>query len=89
MKKTKPFPKSKKPQKKRILLVEDHPMTRMGLKMMIAGEPGLEVCGEAAHAGEALDAAISLQPDLVLTMGASPQDGALAAASVLQSSKYN
>jgi DNA-binding NarL/FixJ family response regulator len=67
MKKMKPSPKSKKPQKKRILLVEDHPMTRMGLKMMIAGEPGLEVCGEVGHAGEALDAAISLQPDLVLT----------------------
>ena len=67
MKKTKPSPKSKKPQKKRILLVEDHPMTRMGLKMMIAGEPGLEVCGEAGNAGEALDAAINLQPDLVLT----------------------
>ncbi len=67
MKKTKPSPKSKKSQKKRILLVEDHPMTRMGLKMMIASEPGLEICGEAGSAGEALDAAIRLEPDLVLT----------------------
>ena len=57
MKKTKASPKSKKSQKKRILLVEDHPMTRMGLKMMIASEPGLEICGEAGSAGEALDAA--------------------------------
>ena len=67
MKKTKASPKSKKSQKKRILLVEDHPMTRMGLKMMIASEPGLEICGEAGSAGEALDAAIRLEPDLVLT----------------------
>ena len=42
-------------------------MTRMGLKLMIAGEPGLEVCGEVGTAGEALDAAISLNPSLVLT----------------------
>ena len=67
MKKKKSPPKAKRPRKKRILIVDDHPMTRMGLKMMIAGESGLEVCGEAGGAGEALDAAIRLQPDLVLT----------------------
>ncbi|MEI8293592.1 MAG: response regulator transcription factor [bacterium] len=67
MKKTKSSAKTKKPQKKRILLVEDHPMTRMGIKLMIAGEAGLEVCGEAGDAGQALDAAIELHPDLVLT----------------------
>lgn len=67
MKRNQSFPKTKKSQKKRILLVEDHPMTRMGLKMMIAGEPGLEVCGEVATAGEALDASIRLEPELVLT----------------------
>jgi DNA-binding NarL/FixJ family response regulator len=67
MKKAKPPSKSKKPPKKRILIVDDHPMTRMGLKMMISGEPGLEVCGEAGGAGEALDTAIRLKPDLVLT----------------------
>lgn len=42
-------------------------MTRMGIGMMIDGEPGLEVCGEAGSAGEALDAAIRLKPDLVIT----------------------
>jgi DNA-binding NarL/FixJ family response regulator len=42
-------------------------MTRMGLKLMIAGEPDLEVCGEVGNAGEALDAAIRLHPALVLT----------------------
>ena len=67
MKKPKTPAKSKKPPKKRILIVDDHPMTRMGLKMMINGESGLEVCGEAGGAGEALDATIRLQPDLVLT----------------------
>ena len=53
--------------KRRILLVEDHPMTRMGVKLMIAGEPDLEVCGEAGSAAEGLEAAIRLTPSLVLT----------------------
>jgi len=67
MKKIKTSAKARKSRKERILLVEDHPMTRMGLKLMIAGEPGLEVCGEVGTAGEALDAAIRLNPSLVLT----------------------
>jgi len=67
MKKTKSSQKTKKSRKQRILLVEDHPMTRMGLKLVIAGEPDLEVCGEAGTAGEGLDAAIRLKPSLVLT----------------------
>jgi len=55
------------PRKKRILLVEDHPTTRMGLRLMIDGEDDLEVCGEAGNAAEALDAAIRLSPSLVVT----------------------
>lgn len=58
---------ARKSPKQRILLVEDHPMTRMGLKMMIDSEPNLEVCGEAATASEGLEAAVRLHPDLVLT----------------------
>jgi DNA-binding NarL/FixJ family response regulator len=55
------------PRKKSILLVEDHPTTRMGLRLMIDGEDDLEVCGEAGNAAEGLDAAIRLTPSLVLT----------------------
>jgi DNA-binding NarL/FixJ family response regulator len=54
-------------RKKRILLVEDHPTTRMGLRLMIDGEDDLEVCGEAGQAAEGLEAAIRLTPSLVLT----------------------
>jgi DNA-binding NarL/FixJ family response regulator len=54
-------------KKHRILLVEDHPMTRMGLKMMIDGEDDLEVCGEAGDAAEGLSSAIRLAPSLILT----------------------
>jgi len=58
--------KARKPRH-RILLVDDHPMTRMGLKMLIACEPDLGVCGEAESAAAGLDACIRLSPSLVLS----------------------
>ncbi len=54
-------------KKSRILLVDDHPATRLGLSLLINGEPDLAVCGEAESAGTGLDAALNLLPDLVLS----------------------
>jgi DNA-binding NarL/FixJ family response regulator len=54
------------PPPKKILIVDDHPMTRHGLAVMISREPDLTVCGEAADAQQALAAIDPLQPDLVL-----------------------
>jgi DNA-binding NarL/FixJ family response regulator len=51
---------------KRILIVDDHPMMREGLRTLISREQDLSVCGEAETASEALDAAVTLKPDLVL-----------------------
>ena len=51
---------------KRILIVDDHPMTRRGLVELINTEPDLSVCGEASNARDALEAAKSLNPDLAL-----------------------
>jgi DNA-binding NarL/FixJ family response regulator len=53
--------------RKRILLVDDHPMMREGLTQLIAHEPDLEICGEAGDANEALEKINLLKPDLVLT----------------------
>jgi DNA-binding NarL/FixJ family response regulator len=53
--------------KKRILLVDDHPMTREGLASLIGNQPDLEVCGEAGDAFEALEKIASLKPDLILS----------------------
>jgi len=53
--------------KKQILIVEDHPMTRMGLINLINGESDLHVCGEAESAATGLDAVIACKPDLVIT----------------------
>jgi DNA-binding NarL/FixJ family response regulator len=51
----------------RILIVDDHPMMREGLRTLISRERDLTVCGEAETVGQALDAVANLKPDLVLT----------------------
>jgi DNA-binding NarL/FixJ family response regulator len=52
--------------KKRILIVDDHPMMRDGLRQLIANEPDLEVAGEADDVAEALQQAEKLKPDLAI-----------------------
>ena len=54
------------PNCNRILIVDDHPMMREGLRTLISRERDLIVCGEAETAAQALDAVANLKPDLVL-----------------------
>jgi DNA-binding NarL/FixJ family response regulator len=54
------------PEKSRLLIVDDHPLFREGLRQIIERDPELTVCGEAANAAEALQAIPELKPDLVL-----------------------
>ncbi len=54
------------PAKKQILLVDDHPMMREGLALLIAQEPDLEVCGQADTARIAMELIASTHPNLVL-----------------------
>ena len=58
--------KTTPPNKKRILIVDDHPMMRQGLAQLIGAEPDLAVCGEAENASLALETVSALKPDLVL-----------------------
>jgi len=53
-------------QKKTILIVDDHPLFREGLKAIIGRNPGCEVIGEAGSGREALKMTKKLRPDLVL-----------------------
>jgi DNA-binding NarL/FixJ family response regulator len=50
----------------RILLVDDHPVVRMGLRGMLDAEPDLTVVGEASSGVEGFDRALALTPDIVL-----------------------
>lgn len=50
----------------RILLVDDHPIVRVGLSEQLAGRRDLRVVGEAGSAAGAIELAAALRPDLVL-----------------------
>ena len=52
--------------KKRILLVDDHEVVRVGLKTLLERHPEYEVVGEAASAREAIEKTASLLPDVVV-----------------------
>jgi len=50
----------------KVLVVDDHPMTRHGIVRLLEQEPDLVVCGEAENAPQALAAVKELQPRVVL-----------------------
>ncbi|NUS17081.1 MAG: response regulator transcription factor [Streptomyces sp.] len=50
----------------RILLADDHPVVREGLRAMLAAEPDLDVVGEASSGPQAEAQAATLLPDIVL-----------------------
>jgi two-component system, NarL family, nitrate/nitrite response regulator NarL len=53
-------------QPARLLLVDDHPLVRDGLRARLEAVAGLQVAGEAGNADEAIALAAALEPDLVL-----------------------
>ncbi len=50
----------------KVMLVDDHPVVREGLRGMIDAEPDLTVVGEAGSGGEAVALAEALRPDVIL-----------------------
>ena len=50
----------------RLLIVDDHPVVRDGLRGMFAGDPLFDVIGEAGDGDEAVSLAEALRPDVVL-----------------------
>jgi DNA-binding NarL/FixJ family response regulator len=51
---------------KKILIVDDHPILRKGLSMLINQEPDLNVAGEAGDARRAMELIDALEPDMVI-----------------------
>lgn len=54
------------PHRLRLLIVDDHPVIRSGIRGMLADEPSIEIVGEAASGAEAVAQAAALQPQVVL-----------------------
>src|SRR5262245_42576433 len=50
----------------RLLIVDDHEVTRLGLRTLLQSCPHFEVAGETGSVAATLEAAVRLQPDLVL-----------------------
>ncbi|MFE3452011.1 response regulator [Nonomuraea sp. NPDC059194] len=50
----------------RIVLVDDHPVVRSGIRAMLAGQPDVELVGEAATGEDGVELARRLEPDVVL-----------------------
>lgn len=61
------------PPQHRILLVDDHPMMRHGIRQMLELEDDFLIVGEASQGEEALSLIEPLQPDLVLLDNNMPQ----------------
>jgi DNA-binding NarL/FixJ family response regulator len=68
----------------RVVLADDHPVVREGLRGMLAAEPGIEVVAEAASGAEAVAVAARYRPDVVLMDLRMPGgDGVSATAEIL------
>jgi DNA-binding NarL/FixJ family response regulator len=50
----------------KVLIADDQALLRTGLRKILESEPDLEVVGEAADGGQAVEACLALRPDVVL-----------------------
>jgi CheY-like chemotaxis protein len=66
--------------RKRVLVADDHEVTRHGVISLLASQPDIEVCGEAQDGLEAVAKTRELKPDLVLLDLTMPHAGGFAAA---------
>lgn len=57
---------SSRPSVKRVMLADDHAVVRRGLRTLIEGVPGWEVCAEAADGNETVKLAAETKPDVLI-----------------------
>jgi DNA-binding NarL/FixJ family response regulator len=68
----------------RILLVDDHPVVRQGLRTLLEGQSELEVVDEASDGVEALEKVASLRPDVVVLDVTMPRMNGIEACRVIK-----
>jgi len=69
----------------RILLVDDHPIVRQGLRTLLEGREGWEIVGEASDGLEAVEKAQNLKPDVMVLDVTMPRMNGLEACRLLRS----
>lgn len=72
----------------RLLIVDDHPVVRDGLRGMLTGEPSIEVVGEAGDGREAVRQVERLEPDVVLMDLRMPDGDGVTAIRALQAAGH-
>jgi DNA-binding NarL/FixJ family response regulator len=70
----------------RLIIVDDHPVVRDGLRGMLSGDPDLEVIGEGSDGEEALALVAAVRPDVILMDLRMPRRGGAAAIRALAES---
>ena len=73
----------------RIVIADDHEVARRGIRSLLEGHPGWEVCGEARDGREAVELATRTKPDLVLLDIGMPNLNGLEAARQILSTTPN
>jgi two-component system, NarL family, response regulator LiaR len=68
----------------RVLIADDHPVVRAGLRALLKRDPELDIIGEAANGTEAVATARQLQPDVVLMDLLLPEIGGIAATAIIR-----
>ncbi len=75
--------------RKRILIADDHEITRQGIRTLLKDEADIEVCGEAKDAKDVVLKARELAPDLIIMDLSMPGGGGFAAAKVIRHSEMH
>jgi DNA-binding NarL/FixJ family response regulator len=73
------MPQAAAPHRIRLLIVDDQPLVRRGLALMLSMEPDMEVVGEAGDGIDAIEQAKRLRPDVVLMDLHMPRKGGVGA----------
>jgi DNA-binding NarL/FixJ family response regulator len=63
----------------RVLIADDHPLFRKGMRTLLESMPDIEVAGEATSGAEAVEKGLVLKPDLILMDLQMPEGGGLEA----------
>jgi DNA-binding NarL/FixJ family response regulator len=70
----------------RVLLAEDHETVRQGLKLLIDGQPDMEVVAEAGDGARAVETAAAVRPDVAVVDISMPEMNGLAATRAIRRS---